>query len=463
MQKHTVQQTILVFIFFGVVLAFNPWFTTEIFEWPKLIILLVGVGIFSLVNIAAWIRRDDTGQTLSWRSCISLEMVFLVLFAIGNCVAFIFSTDRATSLLGSPVRFQGFITQLFYALFGLNTYYFLSRPGLPFTQVSRSLFRWLIMLLVIVSTLALTPYAFPTTFSFFAPALFFNRVYSTLGNPNYLASVMVALLPFLVLTGKQVATNKYQRLLVWPAVALVMVTLFLTGSRGAWLVTLTGFLLFGLVQAIERKQFKLLFLTIGVGVLLATGFLIKNRLTPIAPQFNRLALDTPESSSIASRFNLWRTGLAMIRARPLTGFGQDMVAVNVEPYLPAYLRKNNIFYIDRLHNEFIDIVVMNGFIAFVGYVGLLGTVWIRAAAMYWRKEESKRSSDSTLFLGTALLSVTILTLFHTLNFSTISSNVLLVFLMAYLSALNKHEADDKRSVSLTKASKHAINTSSLNT
>jgi O-antigen ligase len=397
----------------GSQLAINPWLSTDVFEFPKLLVLIVGVGALTLVNIIDVARHGLS--RITFRK-IPREFFFLGLFLLAQILAYVLSTDRGVSLAGADMRFQGFLTQVHYILLALNTFYFFARSP---AEKTRGIFNWLLITLFLVCALALLPYAFPMTFPFyiFTPAFFSDRVFATFGNPNYLAAFLITALPFLILS--RWLRPGMARFAMTGFLALVLVTLFLTGSRSAWLASLVGFLFLGFFQYIKHKRAKILGVTLLVIVALGATATLKNYIAPIIPQFERISLDTERSISISTRLHLWQAGLQSFLTRPFTGFGQDMLRGNIEPYVPEHLKANEVFFIDRTHSELIDILLTTGIFGLIGYLGFFGLI-------FWKEVRSGLKETAAL---TALFT---LFLFHAVNFSTISSNVMLYFLAGYL-------------------------------
>jgi O-antigen ligase len=428
----TLQTSILVFIIWGTALALNPFFTTEVFEFPKLMVLFVGVAILTLVNgMDASRLPPQTWQGFSYKK-IPVELWFLGLFLLGHVIAFLFSTDRHVSLAGTPDRYQGFLTQVHYVLLALNSFYVFYRAR---EENTITIVRSFVVLLFVVCVLAISPYFFTDAspllfpFYFFTPSFFQNRVFGTFGNPNYLAAFMIALFPFALLAWKRALLARIGRFLFWPCILLVSLALFLTGSRSAWIAILSAFLFLGVLEMWKNKNGKTLAVTGMVILLVFAGVVARNALVSIAPSFNRLQLDTKTSTSFSSRLILWRVGLQMAVERPLTGFGHDRLENNIEPYLPETLQSNRVFYVDRTHNELIDIFAMHGIVTLIGYVGLLLTIWLKSIKAFLQDR-----SPNAPFLAAALVGLTSLTLFHAVNFSTISSWVLLAVLLGYVSS-----------------------------
>lgn len=409
------QKYILVFLIFGSALAFNPFLNTDVFEFPKLVVLFLCVGALTVFNIFEVAQRGFPAAHFRHHRA---EIFFLSIFVLANILAYAFSTDRQASLIGENYRFQGLLTQLHYMLLLLNGWYVFARQEGAWDATMLWLRRSLLAALFAVCALALLPYLFPMTFPFyfFTPAFFSHRVFGTFGNPNYLAVFIVGTAPFLY---------GYKKIFQGFFVALAGVTLFLTGSRSAWAALFLTFLLVGFFRILKKRDYRVMAVTLLVGFLMVLGGVVKSSL-PSAPQLERLAFDTPQSTSLQTRLHLWAAGWRMFLARPLTGVGQDNIREHIEPYLPEYLKSNDIFFIDRTHSEIVDMFVMLGVLGGIGYLGFFITIVAKAV-----NHEEERSLLPLLAAFVALF------LFQAVNFSTVSSNVLWYVFAAMLISVRR--------------------------
>jgi putative inorganic carbon (HCO3(-)) transporter len=141
-----------------------------------------------------------------------------------------------------------------------------------------------------------------------------TRVFSTLGNPNVLAAflVMTAGLSLGWSTDVHRRNNKLALLLV---AALSIVCVLLTYSRGAWLALgVMGLLLLLSGRRPGRRSLVLSIAIIGILAFWAHESLLP-RFRSILGMFN------PADSSVALRWALWESTLAMINEHPWLGLG----------------------------------------------------------------------------------------------------------------------------------------------
>lgn len=407
----------------GSALLVNPWSATDIFEFPKLVLLIVLAGFLTIVTFV-----DFAMHGAPKFGKLPKEFLFIVLLFAGEIFAYAFSTNRSMSLIGAPFRFQGFLTNIHYLLLlAVSYFFFLRNPR----QKTETIFCWLVVALAASSVIALLPYTLSketaSPLLWFHPSFFYDRVYGTFGNPNYLAAFLITALPFLIIFLR--AKQRWIAILATLSAVLVLVTLFLTGARSAWIASAIGFLAWGILRAVKKQGMAMLIITLAI-IFLAGGAMVFESRSPSAP-LERLSVRSENLTSLKTRFALWKAGLQLFLDHPLAGVGQDALKYNIEPYLPERLKKNEVFFIDRTHSEFIDILATRGIFAFLGYVGFLLILLIKGARLLFG------SAASDLRFAAAFFSLLSLLLFQSVNFSTITSNILLAFLGGYLLWYNR--------------------------
>ncbi len=412
---YTFEKYLLVVLFLGTTLAINPFFNTDVFEFPKLMALIVVVGVLTLVNL--W-DRERWGNLKKFPK----EFLFLAVFLVANIISFSLSEDKAVSLLGKDMRFQGFLTQIHYVLLSFNcAFFFIKYPR----EKTQSLFYWLIACLLMVCFWAVSPYFLEVYI--FHPLLYGNRVFGTLGNPNYLASFIIVVLPFYVLAFN--SKVKWRIPFFALGLILVLVTLFLTGTRSAWIASIIGFLFIGILKLLKSRSWKVLFITSGIILLMMGGVIFQTKFAEKEGVFRRLSVESESLTSLKTRMYLWESGFNLFLEKPIFGFGQDTIQNNIDPYLPDYLKANDVFFIDRTHSELIDIAVMLGLFGLLSYIGFFLMIFVKSIHYYFKNYSFEGSPPFEAAL-TALFS---LHLFNMVNFSTITTSVLLYFFSVYLS------------------------------
>ena len=187
----------------------------------------------------------------------------------------------------------------------------------------------------------------------------FGRIFSTFGNPDFLAGFVVLAFP-VIFYGFLMASKRKDKLFSGIVLALLFFVLMAAKSRAGWLGFIAGFIL--LARAIGRESFRRVkfhfFIPIAVVILF------------IAFGGRKWTFETP---GIKSRIICWKAALKPIIKRPVFGYGPDTFAEVITPYLPddyASLTKKrgNPGY---AHNIFIDIIVSTGFSGFTLFLLIL--------------------------------------------------------------------------------------------
>jgi probable O-glycosylation ligase (exosortase A-associated) len=154
------------------------------------------------------------------------------------------------------------------------------------------------------------------------------------------------------------------------AVALTIITVALTHSRGGFLAMVAT----GLWIAWRSgKLVRALLLLAGLGVvfLLCVPHEVLERLGSIT--------DTGESS-IQARFRSWTVALAMIRAHPLLGVGPRNFVYRFEEFSDAPLFVGEQTHV--AHNSYLQIWAEGGTFAFLCYLMLLGSIFVVCRKVY---------------------------------------------------------------------------------
>lgn len=163
---------------------------------------------------------------------------------------------------------------------------------------------------------------------------FGERVFSTYGNPNFYGDFLVIVFPTLLM--QYLKTWKWSYL---PLMAMLLLNLAMTGTKGAWLgfamvlfvFGLIGFLYFPTLKPYRMKVAGVL----AFGILAFVGVTAKDLA-------NRVV-------SVNFRLFTWEATWEMIRTQPLTGTGIG----SFPPIYPAF-RRPPIFHIEGKHNTETD-------------------------------------------------------------------------------------------------------------
>ena len=183
-----------------------------------------------------------------------------------------------------------------------------------------------------------------------------------LGNANLLAALVAMALPLAIARG--VRSGRFV-VVWWIAVAVMAAGLWVTTSRSGAMGALAGCM--ALVVLSVRGRYAT---PASVGsasvVVAALAFIV---LGPL-----RTLNDDPP----ALRLNLWRDGLRLVAARPLTGWGEDATGLSFGRFLSQDYA--SLVSFDRIHSGPLDVAATQGLL------GLAATGWVLlvVAVAGWR-------------------------------------------------------------------------------
>ena len=163
------------------------------------------------------------------------------------------------------------------------------------------------------------------------------RVFSTFGNPNFYSNFLVIMIP--VMVAFYLKTKKFYLL---PLIALTLINIYWTGSKGPFMGVLAGTTVFGLFFTrffVQSKQVRnAVFIGCGA-VVLGLGSLI----------YYKVFIAHGGLTSFSFRVYTWLSTWEMVNAHPVIGNGIG----NFWVIYPAY-RRPAIFHIEGKHNTETD-------------------------------------------------------------------------------------------------------------
>lgn len=262
------------------------------------------------------------------------------------------------------------------------------------------------------------------------------RLFSTIGNPAFLAGFLL----FIFFFG---AYLTYTERGMWRIVFLVItlfaaVSMYFTATRGALLGAFVGVLivcLYGFFyggrqvvwKRITMRKISIFFLV----VLVAVPFIL---FAAQGAPFIRSSVTLRRLSDISltdftsrSRLVLWQMGLNAVKERWWVGYGEGNLAAALDRQFDPRLKEQ---WFDSAHNVFIDILLAHGVVDLIAYVALL----ILVLRIFYRL----RKDDPVLSAcGVAVLLAYIVQGFFILD--TLVTLLPLMVLVGYAAVINKRD------------------------
>lgn len=211
-----------------------------------------------------------------------------------------------------------------------------------------------------------------------------------LGQANLLGALLAMALPLSLQAGFR----------FWPALATLPVLcfgLFASSSRSGWLAALAGCLVV-LLTVLPARSRRLGVAAASVLGLAAVAVLV---LSPL----RNLNSDTG-----SARIGVWGDGVAMVAARPLTGWGEEATGLMFGRYQTRDWEPGDAF--DRIHDEPLDLLATQGLLG----LAACGWLWLMIARAGARRAVAGRGGAAAMTAGAPLGALAAYATWSVLNF-----------------------------------------------
>lgn len=407
--------------------------TYELFEYNKMMFVY---GMTVLIA-GAWILK----MILQKRLILSKTPldIPLGLFYISSILSTIFSIDPHTSIWGYYSRFNG-------GLLSITSYLILFYALVSNINI---LIVYRLILLSLISAVFVSIYGVLQHLGIDADRWQQNvraRIFSTLGQPNWLAAYLLAILPvagsfFLYHKGK------FQKIASIIVISLVFVAFIFTYSLsafGAFFITGGLFAVFILVQKVKFKREMILIPIIFTVIIYFLGRPLWVRVinqvrflktTPVVQEQNQNGSSvTPQAGAEETgkiRTIVWKGAIEIAKHYEPFGSGLETFAYAYYQYRPV---EHNLttewdFLYNKAHNEYLNYLANSGIVGFLAYMAFILTfVWVGIRTVLKNKDVFL----SGLFAGWISILIT-----NFFGFSVVAVNLLFYLIPALFFVISK--------------------------
>jgi O-antigen ligase/tetratricopeptide (TPR) repeat protein len=242
-----------------------------------------------------------------------------------------------------------------------------------------------------------------------------DRPAGTIGNPAFLASYLLLMMPFSYYFAR-IAKTPFQKYAYYTLAGLSLFTIIATGTRGAFVALIAGALsllgwYFIYAQSKETKKIAgvifLLFIVVG-GIFYVTRDSFKESSIDIVRRTANISL---EDETTRSRVFIWQNTLPYIFERPIFGYGlENFEYVYNKIYDPSVISEE---WFDRSHNVYVDLLVHTGILGAGAYLFFIGGI---GYAIFSLRRQDEVLAASLLFLLVAYVTQNFF-IFDTVNTS----------------------------------------------
>jgi len=368
-------QILYLILFFCLSLIFSS-FNSELFELPKTYFLYSLTLLITITHLFNFFRSQ---KPLFKKT--SLNIIFLI-FLFSQVVSTLTSIDPHTSLFGYYSRLNGGLLSLiaYFLLFTILPIYINRR----FTQK--------IILVSLISGFFVASYGILEHFGI-NDHLWVqdvrSRVFSTLGQPNWLAAYLAILIP-LVLYQLHTAPTTFKKILYSLLVFIFYLCLLFTKSKSGIFAAVSSISLFYLLYFIHQKS-KILPRLIPIFILFISLSLTINNPIKDFVIFTRQSysvggpqkLDISNSTLEINNLNItpsgeirqivWKGAFDLWRQHPLFGTGTETFAYSYYWTRPAEhnLTSEWDFLYNKAHNEYLNFLATTGIFGLGSYLLLI--------------------------------------------------------------------------------------------
>ena len=373
-------------LFFSIPLVLFPK-TSEIFEFNKMVLTyLLTISISSL-----WILKMIIEKRIIFRR--SYLDIPLVVFLVFQFLSFLVSIDKRTSLLGYYSRFHGgFLSLLSYSLL-----YWAYVSNMDAKKTLKAIY------FLLISGILVSFYSVLQHFGIDKNVWIQDvqsRVFSTLGQPNWLAAWIVGLLPITwasaLISKIKNQKSKLQLNYFWILLSAIFFNVLLySGSRSGLLgfavADITFWILVFRTQTQKIMDSRKNFLKTFVICHLSFVILAAVNGTPRTPSLKTLftasklpaqisnlepALETGGTESADIRKIVWQGAIDIWKNYPLLGTGVETFAFAYYKFRPAAhnLTSEWDYLYNKAHNEYLNYLATTGIVGLVAYITLIAAI-----------------------------------------------------------------------------------------
>ena len=345
--------------------------TSEIFEINKIITIYLGATLVGAGWIIACIYQK---KLLFKKSALNIP---ILLFLAVQAASMAGSIDARSSLLGYYGRFDGGLASS--VSFSILYFGFIN-----FMDYDKTI-KFIKLLLIGGIFVAIEGFLEHFGVSFTCLALRGNittscwshvqeRVFSTLGQPNWLAAYLATLTPLAWLMA--IGSKLKAKSIFWMGVSILFfVTLLFTKSRSGLLGYSVAFFIFWpptLWLGFKQKRHS----AIRVFLSLSTIYLILAAALIVLPRQSKISSDPANSGGTPSsqiRTIIWNGAIKIWQAHPILGTGVETFAFSyptVRPEAHNLTTEWNFVY-NKAHNEYLNYLATTGTLGLASYLLLI--------------------------------------------------------------------------------------------
>src|SRR5579863_8980908 len=368
--------TLLIFgpIAFG---AVEPW---------SIFIVETGAVILSAVGLAK--QWFDGEINILWNP------LFLPMAAFGVVIALQFV------LRVSVYRHDSIAQAMLYCAYGMLC--FLANQNLLRASQARKVALILALFGVTIACLALLQGVAPNGKLYWVrqPRLG-GWIYGPYVNHNHYAGLMELLAPVPLIISLSRLADEKTRIAAGIAAAIMVGTIFLSGSRGGMLAIFVELAVLGIVLSRQKRRSLRIAFAIAAFAVVLVSLLVWLGGKELSTRVSSISTEARGEISGGMRLSIDRDSIQMFRQRPILGWGIGTFPVVYPQFRSFYTN----FFVNEAHNDYLQLLCEMGLLGFGTMVWFLIVLYLRAIpkTKNWMSEVSGAVTVSCVLGATGIL------------------------------------------------------------
>lgn len=336
-------------------------FGNERFSYPKILFIY-----FCCIAIAAVIIGYKGYK--NFKPLSSPQGKLISAYVLLCIISTIFSVNIANSLVGRTGRKEG--------LFAIICYIILFFAASFFYEFHNKHLNYIALTSIIVSIFGILQFmGYDLVCGFKVGSIWYKQCFSTIGHRNFVGSYICLMLPIMALSYIYLRKKLY-----FIASCALFLCLLSSTTRSAWL-SLSVLLIFIFILCLKKilniKAFLILIASF-VFLFLFYNYINNGAFIARYTSIYSNAVELNDDSG-SGRIFIWRNTVPLIWQKPLLGVGIDNLGeVFMEKYKDEAQKQMPDTYIDKAHNEFLQIAVTTGIPAMLVYISFLIILFVKS-------------------------------------------------------------------------------------
>jgi len=413
-------------LFFLAPLVFT-WINHELFEYNKMMFVYT---ITVLVGGLFLAKAAIVGKLAIKRTPVDL---FILAFLVANILSTVFSIDPHVSIWGYYSRFhQGLLATFSYIILFYVLVSTVKAAGEAFRiNFVKRLLLFSFLGAFVCSIIAIMEHFGKDPLCFFINRQFdvscwvqdvANRVYATMGQPNWLAAYLLILLPVVIFIFLSKIKKGGWGAIIFGALGIVFyLALIFTKSRSGFLAFWAIFVLGFLVTVFSSRKkdlikglFILFIIFFTLTLIYKTPFEKINQKMDIFTSNKKAQEEIVEKDDKDGPINIsesgdirkivWGGAIDIFLAYPVFGSGVETFAYSYYKFKP--IEHNTLsewdFIYNKAHNEYLNYLATTGIIGFISYLAMILAFIVVSGRYIYRALINDGFSSDRSFLGLGL-------------------------------------------------------------